>query len=131
MGKVLGGADTPIDDYFVVPDGDFKFFSEGEETAFPFNFGLLESPGPGDFLVVGETLGQTTLPLIPTRLKGKPTGWNGQARATVGDQVDLVTGVPLVRQDQLSLPFNGSVFRLVRTSRPLKNPLSSLFQKTA
>ncbi|MBL8877442.1 MAG: hypothetical protein JNM86_16750, partial [Phycisphaerae bacterium] len=33
----------------------------------------------------------------------------------MGDQVDLVTGVPLVRQDQLSLPFNGSVFRLVRT----------------
>jgi len=85
------------------------------ENAFPLNLGLLESTQPGDFMPVGSSLSEHTLALVPTRLANSSTGWNGLSRPTIGQRVDLITGVPLAQFEDLSLPFGGSSFRLIRT----------------
>ncbi len=110
------GSDTQCDDLWgLQTDPPSPFFKPGERNAFPLNYGLLELPLPGDFLPVGSTLGSHTLALVPTRMATKSTSWNGLGRATLDDCVDLVTGVPLVQYSDLTLPFSGGAFRLIRT----------------
>ncbi|MBS0190574.1 MAG: RHS repeat protein, partial [Planctomycetes bacterium] len=109
--EVSGGDETDI---LNAPESLFKF-RENEKNRFPVNFGFLESPIPGDFLPVARTLGAHTLALVPNRLAAKPTSWNGLFRPTLNEAVDLVTGVPLAQFSDVSLPFNGTTFRLMRT----------------
>ncbi|MBX3388623.1 MAG: hypothetical protein KF691_04125 [Phycisphaeraceae bacterium] len=82
---------------------------------FPFNLGLMESTQPGDFMTPGSTLAEDTLPLLPRTIAGDSTSWNGLSRPTIDQHVDLVTGVPFVQFEDLTLPLGGSQFRLIRS----------------
>ena len=85
----------------------------------PFGFraplNLLAPPGIGDFLPPSPTLGQSSACLVPTGSGDDSTWWNDATRQTLHQSVDLVTGLPLAKVEQLELPFDGASFRLVRT----------------
>lgn len=76
----------------------------------PLNIGLLESPLPGDFLPLGPTIDADSVALSPAIGKYDTVSWNGLGRATLHGSVDLVTGVPLIQINDLSLPFGGAEF---------------------
>lgn len=81
--------------------------------AAPFN--LLAPPGIGDFLPPSPTLGMSSVSLVLSGMSDESTWWNDATRQTLGQAVDLVTGLPLARVNQLELPFDGATFRLIRT----------------
>ncbi len=69
----------------------------------------------GDFLPPAASIGASSLCLVPDAIASHPTGWRGLSRPTLEGWVDLVTGMPLVRVNDLDLPFGGATFRLNRT----------------
>ncbi len=93
------------------------------DTGFPINppFGfraplhLLATPGLGDFLPPSPTLEGSSAALIPGGGGQSSTWWNDATRQTLHQAVDLVTGLPLARVQELELPFDGATFRLIRT----------------
>lgn len=84
-------------------------------AGFSLNIDLHAPPSIGDFLPPAETLDGTSAALVPSASAKDPTGWQGLSRPTVQGVVDLVTGLPLVQVEDLSLPLDGATFRLMRT----------------
>lgn len=81
----------------------------------------LAQPGLGDFLSPSPTLGMSSASLVPSGMAGESTWWNDATRQTLHQAVDLVTGMPLAKVNQLELPFDGASFRLIRTRSGHRN----------
>ena len=96
-----------------------------DSWGFYLNMDPIGQPSIGDFLPPSPTLGGTSACLVPDAAANAPTGWQGLSRPTVDRVVDLVTGLPLVQVEDLSLPVDGATFRLVRT-RSQDSNLSTL-----
>lgn len=75
----------------------------------------LTQPGLGDFLSPSPVLGQSSVSLVPSGKADSSIWWNDASRQTLNQSVDLVTGMPLIKVNQLELPFDGASFRLIRT----------------
>ena len=89
--------------------------STWDAAGFPLNINLLAQPSIGDFLPPSPTLGGTSACLVPDAARQAETGWQGLSRPTLDGTVDLVTGLPLIQVQDLSLPVDGASFRLMRT----------------
>ncbi|HYD00991.1 MAG TPA: hypothetical protein VEB22_07165, partial [Phycisphaerales bacterium] len=89
--------------------------NEGRFGGFPLNLSLGVGPTPPDFAGLGTDASSAPSPLVPASAArfGLPTA--PEERATLGGEVDLITGSPLIAHADLSLPFGGAVFRHVRT----------------
>lgn len=91
----------------------------GGQDVYPYGFRTkfnpLAMPGLGTFMPPAEDLQESSVALVPPGMGSKELSWNGASRATLHGQVDLVTGMPLQKVNQLEIPFDGATFRLVRT----------------
>ena len=115
----LGGDDCDFSfyDQYYLPNNDLMY--NGGTSVYPFGFRTkfnpLAMPGPGTFLPPADTIAESSVALVPPAAGGNELSWNGASRATLHDQVDLVTGLPLQQANELELPFGGATFRLMRT----------------
>lgn len=74
----------------------------------------------GDFPPVARDVVWSTSPLVPADAPAPLASAGLPERPTVGSRVDLITGVPLLREVDLEIPFGSAVFRHVRTySEPI------------
>ena len=96
-----------------------------DSWGFFLNVDPIGQPSIGDFLPPSPTIDGTSVCLVPDAAASSPTGWQGLSRPTVDRVVDLVTGLPLIQVQDLSLPVDGAAFRLIRT-RSQDNNLSTL-----
>ena len=73
------------------------------------------APSGGGFVTPGQSLGDTSVALVPNGASQQSTSWGGHSRPTVDSVVDLATGKPLLSMTDLEIPFGSAVFRLRRT----------------
>ena len=82
---------------------------------FEFNLDLYLGPTPGDYPPVSLDATASTSPLVARAVPHYPGPVPYPERPTVQGVVDLITGSPLLRSVDLSLPFGSAVYRHVRT----------------
>jgi YD repeat-containing protein len=86
-----------------------------EPVGLSLNANVMEMPAAGTFLPRGETIGASSLALVPPGMVSASTSWGAASRATLDGEVDFATGLPLTQFTDLSLPFGSATFRLNRT----------------
>jgi len=91
-------------------------------TGFPLNVSLWQAVSPCDYPPISNNQLLSTSPLIT----GETSSFIGQSpfreRAVHNGLIDMVTGLPLIREVDFELPFGGAVFRHVRTYSEVPMP---------
>jgi len=104
-------------DQYYLNNGN-QIYNNGSSN-YPFGFrskfNVLTMPGLGTFLPPAEHMSESSVALLPPGAADKELSWNGSSRATLHNQVDFVTGMPLQQANELEIPFDGATFRLIRT----------------
>ncbi|MCK6476465.1 MAG: hypothetical protein L6Q35_06510 [Phycisphaerales bacterium] len=95
--------------------GLFTPYSPDEWMGFPLNIQLFYPLGPGDYPARSRDVRQSSDALVPQRDSDQTRGEGLPERPILAGNVDLITGVPLIQETDLELPFGGSVFRHTRT----------------
>lgn len=81
------------------------------------NLNLAKGFGPGDFPPLATTPVESSSPLVPGRYPPDLAS-RFPSRPTLNGAVDLITGVPTLREIDFELPFGSATFRHVRTYSP-------------
>lgn len=95
---------------------------------YPLGVNLMSTPPVGDFLPPSPTLGGGSVALLPPGSSTRSAWWDEMGRPTIDERVDLITGLPLISTQDLSIPFGGATFRLNRTrsaNHPTGRPLGT------
>lgn len=69
----------------------------------------------GDYAPLTRDVRASTSPLVPRDVPGNLASLGLPERQALENQVDLITGVPLLREVDLEIPFGTAVFRHIRT----------------
>jgi hypothetical protein len=91
-------------------------------TGFPLNVSLWQAVGPCDYPPISNNQLLSTSPLISSETSSFVGQSPFRERAVHNGLIDMVTGLPLIREVDFELPFGGAVFRHVRTYSEVPMP---------
>ncbi len=87
----------------------------GPWQGFGLNLDLFVGPAMGTYPPVTLDIAQSTSPLLAREVEHFPGPVPYATRPMIQNVVDVITGVPLLREVDLELPFGGAVYRHIRT----------------